>query len=169
MFSGRRRLALMLVLVPVVAFGQRATTGVVTGRIVDSSGGAMPGVTVTLKSPEALGDFSAISDHEGIYRVGSLPPATYEVKAELQGFQSVVRQAAVRLNGVTQVDFTLTVGAMSETVTVTGEAPIVDPERAGSAINVSNKALTSVPLTTDRRFQDGVADGARSRRRGTGR
>src|SRR5262245_20886718 len=43
---------------------------------------------------------------------------------------------------------------MSETVNVTGEAPIVDPERAGLAINISNKALTSVPLTTDRRFQD---------------
>jgi hypothetical protein len=77
MFSGRCRLALMLVLVPVVAFGQRATTGVVTGRIVDTSGGAMPGVTVTVKSPEALGDFSAISDHEGsIASAASRPPPT---------------------------------------------------------------------------------------------
>src|SRR5215510_8516570 len=102
MSCGRCRLALMLVLLPVFAFAQRATTGVVTGRIVDSSGGALPGVTVTLKSPEALGDFSAISDHEGVYRVGGLPPATYDIKAELQGFQSIQRQAMVRLNSVTE-------------------------------------------------------------------
>ena len=123
-------------------------------RIVDSSGAVLPGVTVSLKSPEALGDFTAVTDSNGIYRVTNLPPATYDVRAELTGFQSVIRKAPVRLNAVTEVDFTLSVGAVSETVTVTAESPIVDPERAGLSVNINNQALTSVPVTTSRRFQD---------------
>ena len=114
----------------------------------------MPGVTISLKSPEALGDFTAVTDGNGVYRVTNLPPATYDIRAELTGFQSVVRKAPVRLNAVTEVDFTLSVGAVSETVTVTAESPIVDPERAGLSVNINNQALTSVPVTTNRRFQD---------------
>src|SRR5947207_3074369 len=152
----RARLPLLLValLVPGTASAQRSTTGTVTGKIVDSSGAVLPGVTVSLKSPEALGQFTGVTDAEGLYRVTNLPPATYDVRAELSGFQSVVRKAPVRLNAVTEVDFTMSVGSMSEEVTVTAESPIVDPERAGLSVNINNQALTSVPVTTNRRFQD---------------
>jgi Carboxypeptidase regulatory-like domain len=150
----RLRLLLVVFLVPGTAFAQRSTTGTVTGKIVDSSGGVLPGVTVSLKSPEALGQFTGVTDAEGLYRVTNLPPATYDVRAELSGFQSVVRKAPVRLNAVTEVDFTMSVGSMSEEVTVTAESPIVDPERAGLSVNINNQALTSVPVTTNRRFQD---------------
>ena len=147
-------IVLALLFTPAAASAQRATTGTVTGKIVDSSGAVLPGATVTLSSPEAMGQFTAVSDDNGFFRVANLPPATYDVKAELSGFQSVIRQATVRLNGVLDVDFTLSVGSVSETVNVTGESPIVDPERAGLSVNISNKALTSVPVTTNRRFQD---------------
>src|SRR5437773_3544508 len=146
--------AFILLFVPSVALAQRATTGTVTGKVVDASGGVLPGVTITLQSPEALGQFTAVSDAAGTFRVGNLPPPTYDVRAELTGFQSVIRKAPVRLNAVTEVDFTLSVGAVSETVTVTAESPIVDPERAGLSVNINNQALTSVPVTTNRRFQD---------------
>src|SRR6185295_9882718 len=116
---------------PATALAQRATTGTVTGKVLDSSGAVLPGVTVSLKSPEALGQFSAVTDGEGIYRVVNLPPATSDLSGELSGFQSVIRKAAGRLNAVTEVDFTLAVGSVSETVTLTAEAAIVDPERAG--------------------------------------
>jgi len=139
---------------PPAAFAQRATTGVLMGRVVDSSGGVLPGVTVSAQSAEALGVFSAVSDAQGVYRIANLPPADYNVKAELAGFQSVMRKATVRLNGVLEVDFSLNVGSVAETVTVTGETPIVDSERAGLSVNISNKALTSVPVTTNRQFQD---------------
>src|SRR6516165_10662165 len=150
------RLVLTFVLlgVPVAAFAQRATSGTVIGKITDSSGAVMPGVTVSLQSPEALGQFSAVTDSQGQYRVNNLPPATYDVRAELSGFQTVVRKAPVRLNAVTEVDFTLSVGSVAETVTVTADSPIVDPERAGLSVNINNQALTSVPVTTNRRFQD---------------
>jgi hypothetical protein len=143
-----------LLLAPAAASAQRATTGTVTGRVVDSSGAVLPGATITLQSPEALGQFSALSDTSGLFRVANLPPATYDMKAELSGFQTVIRRETVRLNGVLDVQFTLNVGSVAETVTVVGQSPIVDPERAGLSVNISNKALTSVPVTTNRRFQD---------------
>ena len=66
----------------------------------------------------------------------------------------MIRKAPVRLNAVTEVDFTLSVGSVSETVTVLAESPIVDPERAGLSVNINNQALTSILVTTSRRFQD---------------
>jgi hypothetical protein len=150
----RSALVLLVALAPGIALAQQATTGVVTGRVVDSSGAVLPGVTVSLKSPEALGTFTGVTDAQGLYRVGSLPPATYAVTAELQGFERVVRQAIVRVNGVTEVDFALSVGSVAETVTVTGAVSTVDTERAGLSVNINNQALTSVPVTTNRRFQD---------------
>src|SRR5262249_34811575 len=146
--------ALVLLLIPATLLAQRATTGTVTGKIVDSSGALLPGVTVSLQSPEVLGQFSAVSGADGTYRVSNLPPATYDVRAELSGFQTVVQKVIVRLNAVTDVTFTLSVGSLAETVTVIGESPIVDPERAGLSVNINNQALTSVPVTTNRRFQD---------------
>src|SRR5947199_7185564 len=147
-------IVLALVMLPAAASAQRATTGTVTGKVTDSSGAVLPGVTVTLTSPEALGQFSAVTDGNGFFRVTNLPPGTYDIKAELSGFQSMIRQEMVRLNAVVDVSFTLSVGSVAETVTVTGISPIVDPERAGLSVNISNAALTAVPVTTNRRFQD---------------
>jgi hypothetical protein len=150
----RSALVLAFALLPALAFGQRTTTGTVAGKIIDSSGAVLPGVTISVSSPEALGQFSAITDGQGLYRVTNLPPATYDIRAELAGFQTIIRKETVRLNAVTEVDFTLSVGSVAETVTVAGESPIVDPERAGLSVNLNSQALTSVPVTTSRRFQD---------------
>ena len=143
-----------LLLIPALSSAQRTTTGTIVGRIVDADGGVMPGVNVTIKSPEALGTSTVITDAKGEYRAGNLAPGTYEIRAELAGFQTVIRNEVVRLGGVTQVDISLKIGSLSETVTVTGESPLVDPERAGLSVNINNAALTSVPVTTNRRFQD---------------
>src|SRR5438093_11543310 len=151
---GRMAFALVFLFVPSISLAQRATTGTVTGKVADSSGAVLPGVTITLQSPEVLGQFTAITDAGGMYRVGNLPPATYDVRAELAGFQIVLQKAIVRLNAVVDIDFTLGVGSVSETVNVSGESPIVDPERAGLSVNINSQALTSVPVTTNRRFQD---------------
>src|SRR5437762_1430373 len=150
----RMAFALVLFLLPVAASAQRATTGTVTGKVVDASSAVLPGATISLHSPEVLGQFTAVTDSTGTFRVGNLPPATYDVRAELSGFQAVVQKATVRLNAVVDLQFTLGVGSVAETVTVTGESPIVDPERAGLSVNINNQALTSVPVTTNRRFQD---------------
>ena len=147
-------LAAALMAFPSFGLAQASGTGSVIGRVADSSGAVLPGVTVTLKSPEALGRYTGLTDAEGLYRVNNLPPATYEARAELQGFQASVQRITVRLNSTTSADFALAVGSMSETVTVTGDTATVDPERAGLAININNEALTSLPVSTQRRYQD---------------
>lgn len=150
----RLLLASAHLLLPAILYAQATGTGSVFGKITDTSGGILPGVTVTFKSPEALGTFTAVTDAEGGYRVSNLPPATFEARAELQGFQTSVQKVSVRIGGTLKLDFSLAVGAMSETVNVSGEAPIVDPERAGLAVNINNEALTSLPISTQRRYQD---------------
>jgi hypothetical protein len=150
----RSALVLAFALLPALASGQRTTTGTIAGKVVDSSGAVLPGVTISVSSPEALGQFSAITDAQGVYRVTNLPPATYDIRAELASFQTIIRKETVRLNAVTEVNFTMAVGSVAETVTVSGASPIVDPERAGLSVNLNSQALTSVPVTTSRRFQD---------------
>ena len=153
----RRILALVaavLVVCPALAHAQAAGTGSVIGKVADSSGGLLPGVTVTFKSPEALGSFTGVTDAQGAYRVNNLPPATYEAKAELQGFQTAVQTVTVRISSTVTADFALPIGSVAEVVTVTSEAPTVDPERAGLAVNINNEALTSLPVSTQRRYQD---------------
>lgn len=145
---------LSLALAPALALAQATGTGTVTGRVTDSSGAVLPGVTVTLKSPQALGSFTAISDDQGVYRISSVTPATYEARAELDGFQPAAHAVTIRIGSTATVDFALNVGSLSETVQVSGEAPIVDPERTGLAVNVNNTALTSLPVSTSRRYQD---------------
>src|SRR6476659_8920176 len=138
-----RRLVAYLAVVPVLcsapAFAQRTTTGTIAGKIIDSTGAVVPGVTLTVTSPEALGQFTAVTDGQGVFRVTNLPPGAYEIKAELKGFQTVNRKEPVRLNAVTEVDITMAVGSVAEAVVVTGESPIVDPERAGLSININNQ------------------------------
>ena len=73
-------MSLALVLVPAVVFGQASGTGTVTGRIVDASGGVLPGVTVTLKSPQVLGQFTGVTDAQGLYRVAHIAPAGYDAR-----------------------------------------------------------------------------------------
>ncbi len=150
----RSLVAMVFALTPVVVFGQAGVTGTITGRIVDSSGAVVPGASVTLKSPEALGEHTTVTDSQGLYRIQNLQPATYDARAELQGFQTAATKVTVRLGATTEVNFTLSVGSMSETVTVSAEAPIVDPERTGVAVNINNTALTTVPISTNRRYQD---------------
>lgn len=147
-------LALALALIPTLASAQASGTGSVTGRVLDSSGAVLPGVTVTLKSADALGQYVGVADPQGLYRVNNLPPATYEARAELQGFQTSVHKVTVRINSTIALDFSLSIGSMSESVTVSGEASTVDPERAGLAVNINNEALTALPVSTQRRYQD---------------
>jgi len=74
----------------------------------------------------------AVTDADGTYRLANLPPGTYEARAELSGFETAVRSVPVRVGATLTVDFNMSVGSIEETITVTGEAPIVDPERAAS-------------------------------------
>src|SRR5436305_15007204 len=87
------------------AFAQQ-TTGSVTGRVVDQQGSAVPGATLTAKSPSTGFTRTEVSDAEGLYRLNALPVGIYEVTAELQGFQTVAKKdVVVNVAEVVAIDF----------------------------------------------------------------
>ena len=133
----------LLVLVPSAAFAQASITGIVR----DSSGAVLPGVTVEASSPVLIEKVrSAVADGAGQYRIVNLRAGTYTVTFTLPGFGSVKREG-IELTGafVATVNADLTVGTLEETVTVTGETPIVDVQSVRPQTVMNNDMISSLP------------------------
>src|SRR5437870_348608 len=129
-----------------VAYGQQ-TTGTVTGRVVDQQGAAVPGATVTAKSPSTGFTRTEISDAEGIYRLAALPVGAYEVTAELQGFQTVSKKDVdVNVGQIVAIDFPMKVAALAETVNVTGATPLIETTSSAVGGLVDVKRIETIPL-----------------------
>src|SRR5215212_8241406 len=114
----------LFVFLPSAAFAQASITGVVK----DSSGSVLPGVTVEASSPELIEKVrTAVTDASGTYRLVDLRSGTYSVSFTLPGF-SVFKRDGVELAGsfTATINVELRVGGLAETITVTGESPIVD-------------------------------------------
>ena len=129
-------LAALLCLLPSSAFAQASIAGIVK----DTSGAVLPGVTVEASSPALIEKVrSAVTDANGQYRVEDLRPGTYVVTFKLSGFSSVQRPG-IELTGsfAAKIDAELKVGALEETITVTGETPIVDVVNARKQATISN-------------------------------
>src|SRR5881392_964588 len=134
---------LVLLLLPSSAYAQAAITGVVK----DASGAVLPGVTVEAASPVLIEKVrSVVSDATGQYRVVDLRPGTYSVTFSLPGFSTVKREG-IELTGsfVATVNGDMKVGALEETITVTGETPIVDVQSAKVQQTVSKEVLAAIP------------------------
>jgi hypothetical protein len=134
---------LLVVLVPSAASAQAAITGVVK----DPSGAVLPGVIVEAASPALIEKVrSVVSDDTGQYRIVDLRPGTYLVTFTLPGF-SVVRRDGIELSGdfVATVNADLRVGNLEESITVTGESPIVDVQSARVQTIVDRDVLTAIP------------------------
>ena len=147
-------LAIALALVPSVVPLYAQDTGTIDGRVYDEQKAGMPGVTVTAKNT-ATGLTRAVqSSQEGTFRFQSLPPGTYELTAEIQGFAKQVRQGVVvQVTTATTIDFTMKVGAVSETVVVTGESPLVQTTKSDVGQVISTTMVENMPLN-GRKFQD---------------
>jgi hypothetical protein len=136
------------------AFAQ-ASDGSIRGYIRDEQGGVLPGVTVTAKSPEVAGSYTAVTDPEGHYRLLNLPPGTYTVSAGLQGFTSFARENLVVRAGLNlTLDVVMKVGAMEEMLTVVGESPLLEASNPGQAVNVSGEMAQSIPLAGRRHWSE---------------
>jgi hypothetical protein len=134
---------------------QTAVEGTVRGVIHDEQGGVLPGVTVTATSPTVAGTFTAVSEPDGSYRLLNLSPGEYSVAAELQGFSKYVRPGVVVRAGLNiAVDIVLKVGAMSETIQVTGESPMLEVEKPVQAVNISGEMQRALPLGTRKDFSE---------------
>ena len=136
-------LAVGIALLPAVAFAQ----AVIAGAIKDTSGAVLPGVTVEAASPALIEKVrSAVSDGNGLYRIEDLRPGTYSVTFTLPGFASLKREGIVLTGTFTaNVDADMRVGGLEETVTVTGESPIVDVSSARRETTINNDILKAIP------------------------
>jgi hypothetical protein len=132
-------------LLPAAVYAQAAIAGVVK----DASGGVLPGVTVEAASPVLIEKVrSVVSGATGQYRIVDLRPGTYSVTFSLPGFSTVKREG-IELSGtfVATVNGELKVGALQETITVTGETPIVDVQSARTQQTVSKDILAAIPTS----------------------
>src|SRR5437667_3637593 len=133
----------VLLLLPSLAYAQAAITGVVK----DTSGAVLPGVTVEAASPVLIEKVrSVVSDSTGQYRIVDLRPGTYTVTFSLPGFSTVKREG-IELSGsfVATVNGDLKVGALEETITVTGETPVVVVQSVKVQQTVTKEILAAIP------------------------
>jgi carboxypeptidase family protein/TonB-dependent receptor-like protein len=140
---------LMSVSLAVPAFAQStAANGAIEGTVSDSSGGVLPGVTVTVVQQETGTERSTVTNQLGLYRLPLLPLGTYRVTAELQGFKKF-EQVGVKLSvGETAVvNATLSVGAVSETISVSAaDSPALDVARIDIGHTMSDLEVHNLPL-----------------------
>jgi hypothetical protein len=121
----------LLVLLPAISASAQAVYGSIAGTVIDPSGGALPGVTVTVTSVERKTSDTVVTNETGRYVKERLLPGTYEVKVELTGFkQQVYPTIQVNVDTQTTLDVKLQVGQVSEAVTVEGFSPILKTDRA---------------------------------------
>ena len=133
-----------VVLFPALSFAQ---FGSIAGVVRDGSGAILPGVTVEAASPALIEKTrTAITDGGGQYRLEQLRPGVYAVTFTLQGFSTVRRDGIEISAGFTApINVSLVVGAVTETITVTGEAPVVDVQSAAQTKTLGKEALDALP------------------------
>lgn len=141
--------ALAMLLVGANAAWGQDVTATITGTVVDPSGGAVAGATVTAKSVERGLTFSATTDALGIYRISQLPVGNYDLRVEKQGFQTALRPAfTLVLNQVARVDIEMKVGQVSQTIEVTGAAPVLKTESTQVDTIIDASTNEQLPLAT---------------------
>jgi Carboxypeptidase regulatory-like domain len=130
------------------AIAQVSALSSIRGTVSDATGGALPGVTVTLTSPALqVAEMTAVTQADGSYRFGELPPGIYRLKFELTGFNTLVREELRLTVGFeARVDAPLTIGTVQESVTVSGESPVVDLAKTTTAANLSKDQIAMLPV-----------------------
>jgi hypothetical protein len=134
-----------LLAIPVVSSAQ--ALGSVAGVVRDPSGAVLPGVTVEAASPALIEKVRiAVTDGAGQYSIVNLPPGLYTVTFTLTGFSTVRREGVeISVNVTTNISADLRVGTVQETITVTGESPLVDVQSAAQSRTVTAEAFKELP------------------------
>jgi hypothetical protein len=144
---GRLVVLASLLLLPYSALAQSTTTGTIAGTVKDTTGAVLPGVTVEASSPALIEKTrSATTDAQGNYKILELRPGTYTISFTLAGFSTVKREGLELTTGFTaNVSVELKVGAVSETVTVTGQSPVVDVQNVRTQTVLSREVWEAIP------------------------
>ena len=129
----------------------QAVYGSVVGTVVDSSGAGVPGAKVTITDLSRAVSFTTTTNESGFFTQRSLIAGRYQVRIEAEGFSAYLQELTVSVDQETTVDVKLQVGQLSETVEVTGGAPLLKTERSDVATTFSEKTVASLPIL-NRRF-----------------
>jgi hypothetical protein len=139
-----------LLLIPAAAADAQEFRGRINGVVTDNTGAVLPGVTVTATSPAMIQPQVQITGEDGTYRFIALNPGVYDLTYELPGFSTVKREGIrVVINQTLTVDQQLQVATLQETVTVTGESPVVDTSTTTVGTNFTKELLTEIPNARD--------------------
>ena len=163
------RWGIILLTITVLAVGTtvsgQVVQGSVIGAITDDTGGVLPGVTITATSPALqVPQLLRVSEASGEYRIPDLPPGEYRLTYEMPGFVTVVREEVLITSGFNaQVNVTMPVGGVQESIIVSGESPVVDIVSTRGGTTVSQELLQSTPNTGTMQDLFAIAGGVRSR------
>jgi Carboxypeptidase regulatory-like domain len=129
--------------------------GGLRGVITDDQGAVLPGVTVTITSPTMLGPQVDVTNGQGEYRVINLPPGTFTLTAELTGFASYQREGILLRAGATfQVDVKMQLSTLQETITVRGDSPMIEVDKASNVLNIDGDFQRLMPIQARRNYSD---------------
>jgi hypothetical protein len=145
-----RRFTVLLAVFALLAvpmFG--ATTGTIAVTATDNTGAVLPGVTLEATSPVQIGTRTAVTDSRGQAILPGMTPGKYTIKASLSGFQPTTTQAAVEQNTTNSITVKLNTEAVTESITVTAEAPLVDTTRATISEHVTLAEVEALPVGRD--------------------
>ncbi len=139
---------LAIVATPGVA-GAQSTTGTISGRVSDPQGGTLPGVAVSVESPNLQGVRTIVTTENGDYMFPMLPSGSYAVSFELQGFERTVRTVSVAATNKVPLDVTLGLATVRESVDVTAQPAEVLVRTAQVALNLKQDLIAALPNTRD--------------------
>ena len=132
---------------PNPGWSQAFVNGAIVGNVTDASGAVIPGTSVTLTNLGTNAQLKVQSDGTGLYQFLNLAPGQYRVDAEKSGFQRLTREPiVVEVNNSVRIDLTLTVGTTTQTVTVTGETPLLQPQTSSLGDVVEAREVNELPL-----------------------
>jgi hypothetical protein len=138
-------LAVMALIVPTALWGQGITSGAVTGVVTDASNAVVPNATVTLKSEETGAVLTQTTGTTGTFNFPLLKPGSYRVGLAQQGFRSISEKVDVVLGQTTTANIKLEVGSTSETLEVSGEAPLLQTEDANISTTFNTEQILALP------------------------
>jgi hypothetical protein len=140
--------ALALVLACALPVCAQLSSGTVSGTVKDEQGAVLPGVNITLGSADRTQTFT--TDADGRFRFLNVAPGRYRLQADLAGFATIVRDDLQVVVGVeAAVPISMKVATVQETITVTGETPVVDAKATGTATNFTQDELSRIPTSRD--------------------
>ena len=132
---------------------QTTANGNIIGTMTDPQGAVLPGVAISATSSDAPGNYSATTDSRGGYRLVGLPPGIYTIVAELPGFSRWMRSPVTVRAGLTiEANGTLSLGGISETISVREETPLLERRQGTQAVNIDGELLQKLPLSERREW-----------------